>query len=70
MYFYLGRDTVLKEGDELFVTTHIRQNGKESIACGEWQPVNILWYGWTIRYFESRLSDMGMPGKIFIRRKF
>lgn len=70
-YYYLNDDTTVKDGDELFVTTNIRPITQEtSIACGEWQPVHVLWYGWTIRYFERRLSEMGMPGKIFIRRKF
>lgn len=71
MYFYLSNDTAIKEGDELFVTTDIRQINKDvSIACGEWQPVHVIWYGWTLTYFERRLSEMGMPGKLFIRRKF
>jgi|LakMenEpi03Aug12_release.lakeMendotaPanAssembly.Ray.scaffolds.fasta_scaffold1025143_2 hypothetical protein len=65
MYNYIGDDVHIMPGDELFVTTVVRN----TLTRGEWLPVQITWYGWTRRYFEMRLQDMGMPGTIFIRRK-
>lgn len=72
MHDYIGDFVTIMPGDELFVTTSIHEigdDGKRSIACGEWKPVPNLWYGWTRHYFEMRLEDLGSPGTIFIRRK-
>lgn len=64
MYKYIDVNEKVEKGDEVLMHQD-GPDGPEEV----WVTMDMVLIGWSRRYLESRLEMIGLPGRIFIRRK-
>ena len=64
MFKYIDVNEKVKEGDEVLMHQD-GPHGPEEV----WVAIDPVLIGWSRSYLESRLEMIGLPGRIFIRRR-